>query len=124
MGNYIMLTIYETYNQKKAFLLDYIRTSRQLLKIINDLVKQYPSLADVGIPAIEKEQLEIAETMTELVQLNKWFKKEGIKPDEPYIPRKIRDERSKWTKEQWQIHEDKVLEIQKQLEKLQGGKYE
>mgnify|MGYP000866650223 CR=1 FL=1 len=119
-----MLSINQTYNQKKAFLLDYIKTSRQLLKVINDIIKQYPSLADVCIPAIEKEQLEIAETMNELVQLNKWFKKEGIRPDEPYIPRKIREERSKWTEKQWQEYEEQQLEIEAKLEKLNRGIYE
>lgn len=81
-----MLILFETYNQRKEFLLDYIKTCRELVRLVNDLIKKYHTLYSEGIFFINNQHSEIKQTMTELVELKKWFNKQNLRPDEPYIP--------------------------------------
>lgn len=120
-----MLVINETYEQRKAFLLDYIKTCRAFMALLNTIIARNKELADIAHETLSLEQREISRALQQLVELKRWLKAEGIAPDEPYLPRRLREQMKGWTEEQWQTHYDKQLLIASKIDELkQKGGYE
>lgn len=69
-----MLIIGETFASRKADLLDYIKVCRQLISVINSIIKKYPDLDNAtAYEVMQVEQQQIKDTMEELIKLQKWF---------------------------------------------------
>lgn len=72
-----MLLIGETFKQRKADLLDNIKVCRQLIRVVNDKIKEFPSLEKQGLELIDEENAIIKMFFSELVELERWWAKEG-----------------------------------------------
>jgi hypothetical protein len=107
-----VLIMGETYNQQKAFLWSYIHTCQELIKALQASKLANSSLArDV----IQENRLQIRDTYAELKKLLQWFKKSGLKEDEPYYPESYKKWLESLTDEQWEERLNKA-EILRQLQ--------
>lgn len=80
----------ETFADRKESLLGYIKVCRQLITTINDvIIKKHPDWDHtLAYEVMALEQQEIKRTMEELVQLQKWWEKEGKYREEKYHEQK------------------------------------
>lgn len=62
-----MLIKGETYNQRKRQILDYMKTSRKMISVVNKSKHR-----DLAHQIIKEEQKLIKEAMQELVELKRW----------------------------------------------------
>lgn len=77
-----MLIYGETPKRHKEWLLDLIRTNRSL---INELEKKrdiFPEAEQI-LPTLRQE---IKDWLAEMVDLERWRRREGYEPDQPYKP--------------------------------------
>jgi hypothetical protein len=73
-----MLIVGETFADRKADLLDYIKVCRQLITVINTMIKKHPDWDnDLAYEVMALEQQEIKRTMEEIIQLQRWYETEG-----------------------------------------------
>ena len=84
-----MLVIGETYNDRKASLLDYIHVCQDLIGTIQKCkISKEPLAREV----IALERQSIRDTWAELKALARWQKTSGFEPDEPFTYRKEQKE--------------------------------
>lgn len=80
-----MLVVGETFADRKADLLDYIKVCRALITTINTTIKRHPDWDnELAYEVMASNQQEIKNTMAELVELQKWYEKEGKYKEERY----------------------------------------
>lgn len=79
-----MLTIGETYNERKATILENIKVCRDLIRATNETIRKYPSVRDDGLEVIQNENNTIKDYLQELVELERWRIAHGLAKDEPY----------------------------------------
>ena len=77
-----MLIYGETPKQRKKRLMDLIRTNRNLIKTLEDKRRIFPE-ADELLPTLRQE---IKDWLAEMVELERWRRREGYEPDQPYKP--------------------------------------
>lgn len=78
------LTLDETYNERKAFILSCIVTTRGLIKAIQSTSNKFPEHKDLYNETITNQQQSIKHDLAELTELERWRVKEGMAKDEPY----------------------------------------
>lgn len=76
-----MLTIGETFNQRKAELWSLIHSCQELLKVLSGIKGDNRKLA-LEVAKQEREIIKV--TYAELKELQRWFKKSGLDENEPY----------------------------------------
>ena len=73
-----MLVAGETFADRKADLLEYIKVCRTLIATINNIIKRHPDWDnDLAYEVMKAEQDQIKDTMAELIELQKWYNNEG-----------------------------------------------
>lgn len=107
-----VLCIKENFNQRKAFLLDYIHTCQDLIKAIQQSSLHNSTLAR---EVIKEERILIRDTWAELKQLQRWFKTAGLEPDEPYYPESYKRWEASLTEEEWEARLMKAHELDRLL---------
>lgn len=73
----------ETPNDHKRWLLDLIKTNRAFIKTLE---KSRHIAPDITTEIIEESRKQIREWLNEMVELERWRRKEGYDPDQPYKP--------------------------------------
>lgn len=77
-----MLTYGETPKRRKEWLLDLIRTNRSFIKELENKRDIFPE-ADELLPTLRQE---IKDWLAEMVDLERWRRREGYDPEQPYKP--------------------------------------
>ena len=77
-----MLTYGETQKRRKEWLLDLIRTNRSFIKELENKRDIFPE-ADELLPTLRQE---IKDWLAEMVDLERWRRREGYDPEQPYKP--------------------------------------
>lgn len=75
-----MLTVGETFNERKAFLWSFIHVCQELIGVLQKLTGDKKSAREVIV--LEREI--IKDTYAELKELQRWFKQSGLKANEPF----------------------------------------
>lgn len=79
-----MLTLDETPNDHKRWLLELIKTNRSLIKTLEaSTIIEHEDRRDL----LTSLRSEIRDYMKELLDLERWRRREGYEPDQPYEPR-------------------------------------
>lgn len=82
-----MLTIGETYNERKAAILDNILVCRGLIKECNKIAQKRDSNRDLALEVIKNENDTIRMFVKELVDLEKWRIANSYDKDDSYHPK-------------------------------------
>lgn len=77
-----MLIYGETPKRRKEWLLDLIRTNRSFIKELENKRDIFPE-ADELLPTLRQE---IKDWLAEMVDLERWRRREGYDPEQPYKP--------------------------------------
>lgn len=77
-----MLIFGETPQQRKKWLMDLIRTNRNFIKTLEEKRHIFPE-AEQLLPTLRQE---IKDWLAEMVELERWRRREGYEPDQPYKP--------------------------------------
>jgi len=112
-----MLIMGETPKDRKKWLLELIKTNKRFIGRIDALKPTESALKQ----QTKTLRAEIKSYMKELIELERWRKREGYKVDQPYLPPSFKkyledmDEDSKLAYAEWQA------DLQKEIDRLTEG---
>lgn len=80
-----LLLLHETYNDRKAFIMDCVLVSRKLIVAIQSVIVKQPELSDQAYDCIELERQYIINELAHLTSLERWRITKGLARDEPNV---------------------------------------
>lgn len=83
-----LLLACESYQQRKTSLLEFIKVSRSLIKTVNHCIETTPKAREICLEIIEQENKYIKSLINELIELKRWWLKEGKYEQERLLGRK------------------------------------
>lgn len=76
-----MLCVFETYESRKASILDTIKVTRQFARAVNETIKKYPSLRAECQDCINDQDWYINQLINELMELERWNNEQKSVPN-------------------------------------------
>ena len=111
-----MLIYEETPKRRKDWLLDLIRTNRSFIKELENRRDIIPEAEQI-LPTLRQE---IKDWLVEMVELERWRRREGYDPEQPYKPPSlIAFEKELEADDELEDYMEYMATIQAEIEKLE-----